>query len=321
MDTSTHLLMSISIAGLAQIDPTINNSETIKHAVMIASIIGSQAPDFDLVFRLKGEAAYIKNHRGITHSLPALLIWPFLIMGLLNLIYHDLPFWHLWRWTFIAVTLHVGIDLFNAYGTQALRPFSQKWIALNIINIIDIFISTVLILSIMLWQITKINPFLIFLFAYLLIIFYIIWRIISQKAAYQLVQKNSNPQDKILILPAFSPFSWYIVKETIDAYHWGVITKKKITYKIMLKKEKHYLYTKAKEDKKVQALLYFSSYVAPFVEKRGKETIVHFIDIRFRYKGHFPFRAIVRFDENGQIIDSWIGWFYKKNRPKILLGE
>ena len=44
---------------------------------------------------------------------------------------------HVWLWTQIAVFLHVFVDIFNAYGTQALRPFSKKWVALGVINTFD----------------------------------------------------------------------------------------------------------------------------------------------------------------------------------------
>ncbi len=36
--------------------------------------------------------------------------------------------------------IHIWQDLFNVYGTQALRPFTDRWIAWNIIHIFDPFI-------------------------------------------------------------------------------------------------------------------------------------------------------------------------------------
>lgn len=37
----------------------------------------------------------------------------------------------------LAVALHVFVDIFNAYGTQAIRPFSRKWVALGVIDTFD----------------------------------------------------------------------------------------------------------------------------------------------------------------------------------------
>lgn len=41
---------------------------------------------------------------------------------------------HVWLWAQLAVFLHVFVDIFNSYGTQALRPITNKWIQLSVIN-------------------------------------------------------------------------------------------------------------------------------------------------------------------------------------------
>ena len=41
---------------------------------------------------------------------------------------------------FLAVFLHVFVDIFNAYGTQALKTLFSKWVALGMINTFDPFI-------------------------------------------------------------------------------------------------------------------------------------------------------------------------------------
>ena len=79
MDTGTHFVMGIALGGLAAIDPVISDSSVTAQAVMLGTILGSQAPDIDTVLKLKNNAVYIRNHRGITHSLPAVLLWPLLI--------------------------------------------------------------------------------------------------------------------------------------------------------------------------------------------------------------------------------------------------
>lgn len=112
----------------------------MAHAVMIATIAGSQAPDIDTVLKLKNNAVYIRNHRGFTHSIPAVLFWSLLIPAVIFPFVPGANLLHLWLWTLLAVVLHVFVDIFNAYGTQAIRPFSKKWVALGIINTFDPFI-------------------------------------------------------------------------------------------------------------------------------------------------------------------------------------
>lgn len=98
----------------------------MSQAVMIAALAGSQAPDIDTILKLKNNAVYIRNHRGFTHSIPAVLFWSVLIPGILFMFYPEANLLHLWLWTLLAVVLHVFVDIFNAYGTQAIRPFSRN---------------------------------------------------------------------------------------------------------------------------------------------------------------------------------------------------
>jgi len=140
LDTGTHVVMGLALGGLATLDPVVVEHSQTATSVLIAVIAGSQIPDIDTVLKFKNNATYIRNHRGITHSIPAVLLWPLVIVGILYPFYPESNLLHLWLWTFLAVFLHVFVDIFNAYGTQALRPFSSKWVALGVINTFDPYI-------------------------------------------------------------------------------------------------------------------------------------------------------------------------------------
>ncbi|UZW66566.1 metal-dependent hydrolase [Priestia flexa] len=75
MDTGTHIAMGIAIGALATLDPVVAASSVTTEAVMIGVIAGSLAPDLDTILKLKNNAHYIRNHRGITHSIPAVALW------------------------------------------------------------------------------------------------------------------------------------------------------------------------------------------------------------------------------------------------------
>ena len=60
-------------------------------------------------------------------------------------------FIHVWAWTFLAVFLHVFVDIFNSYGTQALRPFSNKWVAIGVINTFDPIIFILHAIALIIW--------------------------------------------------------------------------------------------------------------------------------------------------------------------------
>lgn len=83
MDTGTHIVMGLALGGIATLDPAVTANPATTHAVLFGTLIGSQAPDLDTILKLRNNANYIKNHRGITHSIPAVLLWPLLITGAL----------------------------------------------------------------------------------------------------------------------------------------------------------------------------------------------------------------------------------------------
>src|SRR5699024_11361618 len=71
--------------------------------------------------------------------------------------------------------LHVFVDIFNAYGTQAGRPFTNKWIALGFINTFDPYIFILHIVGIIAW-ILGANPGYTWLIIYTFIAMYYIKR-------------------------------------------------------------------------------------------------------------------------------------------------
>ena len=77
MDTGTHLVMGIALGGFATLDPLVANRHIgTATAVMIGTMLGSQAPDIDTVLKMHNNAVYISNHRGMTHSIPFVLLSP-----------------------------------------------------------------------------------------------------------------------------------------------------------------------------------------------------------------------------------------------------
>jgi inner membrane protein len=140
MDTFSHTVIGLGIGALAQLDPAISNDPTLSQAVFFGAVIGSNAPDFDFVYRLKSKGCYIRHHRGYSHSLPALPLWGIIVSGVIYPFFPGVNLFNLFIWSFLAVILHVLLDLLNVDGTQILQPFSRRWIALDAIPLIDPYV-------------------------------------------------------------------------------------------------------------------------------------------------------------------------------------
>lgn len=317
MDSGTHLVMGIGLFALAHIDPTVAQTSS-PYIFLAGTILGSQAPDTDTIYRLISNSQYIKHHRGFSHSLPMLLIWPTLICGLLFL-FTPLPdLAHLWLWTFIAVCIHVCIDLFNTYGTQAIRPFSSKWISWNIINIFDPFIFIIHLIGFVLWFVTPIKPEILFMIVYLLIILYVLWRTIIHHNLEKWVKQQSSHKGVYTVTPTYSWNRWNVVLVENEYVKMGEIHNHQLiwTGQLSLGDQSHPAVIASKQSNTIKSFLFFTSYGYPRTFRRSFGYEVHWLDVRYHHKKHYPFVAVVLLDHNLKILNSYVGWLSKEQLKK-----
>ncbi|MGD6801002.1 metal-dependent hydrolase [Rossellomorea vietnamensis] len=317
MDTGTHVVMGFAIGGLATLDPVVAESAVTSQSVLIGAIIGSQIPDIDTVLKLRNNAVYIRNHRGITHSIPAVLIWPLLILAVLYPFYPEANLLHLWIWTFLAVFLHVFVDIFNAYGTQAIRPFSSKWVALGVINTFDPIIFGIHVVGLILWGL-GFDPGPTFLYMYMIIILYYILRFFVQHAVKSAVKKKIPDAEKIIVSSTLHFYQWRLAIVSKEFFYVARAYGSSITFFEKYKRipvPDNPVINAAKKDKNLSAFLSFSPvyrWEIEDFEDDGYE--VRFIDLRYRSNGHYPFVAVVKLNEDLDIESSYTGWIYSEEK-------
>ncbi|MFK9094073.1 metal-dependent hydrolase [Bacillus salipaludis] len=321
MDTGTHVVMGIALGGLATLDPSVASSHATATSVLIATIAGSQIPDIDTVLKLRNNAIYIRNHRGVTHSIPAVLLWPLLIVAVVYPFFPDANLFHLWAWTFAAVFIHVFVDIFNAYGTQALRPFSSKWVALGVINTFDPIIFGIHIIGIIIWLIGA-NPGITFLLMYAVIIAYYIRRYQAKKKVLVEVRTIIPDATDIIIAPTMRFHQWRIAAMNKQQFFVGRAAKDQVEILDRFNRvpvPKTPVIEAAKKDKNLSAFLSFSPVYRWEVDEYNDFYEVRFIDLRYRSNGHYPFVAVVQLDSDLNPISSYTGWVFseKKLRKKL----
>ena len=322
MDTGTHLVIGLGLAGLAYVDPVVASNGAVSTAVLIGTVVGSQAPDADTLLRLKDNATYIKNHRGASHSLPALFIWTALISGFLWLFFGDLPMAHVVMWVFIAVAFHVFTDLFNTYGTQAIRPFSERWIAWNVIHIFDPFIFTSHLLAIFLWSFHLVRPELLFPILYGVIAVYYIWRtgyhyllesrVFKQDLAYE-------PGDRYIFIPTVHLYQWQVLKKKENgSFVLGEYRNRRLKWVDCVTCDVHPAVDASKTHPDIASFLYFTSYACADVREHAWGYEVRWVDVRYRHRKQYPFVAMVLMDRHYRPIDSYVGWLSHSRLEKKL---
>lgn len=325
MDTGTHVVMGIALGGLATIDPVVANDPTLFNAVLIGTIVGSQAPDFDTILKFKNNAVYIRNHRGLTHSLPAVAFWGILIPLIIYLFVPEVSFLHLWLWTFFAVIVHVFVDIFNAYGTQALRPFSRKWVALGYINTFDPYIFFLHLAGIIAW-ILGANPAFTFLLIYFVIALYYVKRYFDKREIVKKIQEFFPTTEHIATSPTIKQNHWRVAITTKDRYYVGTVENGHIQLMDEFQRipvPKTDIIEIAKQDKNLEAFLSFSPVYRWEIIESERFTEVRFTDLRYRSKGYYPFVAVVQIDSNMEIKNSYTGWIFseQKLQKKLYFGD
>lgn len=310
MDTATHFAMGIGLYGLAHLDSTIASQPETAQAVLVGTILGSQAPDFDGLTRLRGNASYVRNHRGPTHSLPMIMIWPILLTAGIHPFYPNASLLHLLFWTGIAVGLHIFIDLFNSYGTQALRPFSKRWVSWDILNIIDPIILGLHGIGFILWWLTPLSPGHLFAVIYLLLTGYIIWRTWVHHKLLCWVKEKVGVDGTYSVIPTYRLNVWNLVVKESKQTRLGEIRNGTIRWKCQLshRYKDHPAVRTSRKTSAVDAFLNFTSYDYVRVYPRSFGYEVRWIDVRYYYKNHFPFTAIAFIDPHHRILDSFVGW-------------
>lgn len=316
MDTGTHIVMGVALGGLATLDPVVHQDPTLFHAVLIGTIVGSHAPDFDTVMKLKNNATYIRHHRGITHSIPAVIFWGIFLASIIYMFVPQVNFLHLWLWTFLAVIIHVLVDIPNAYGTQAFRPFSNKWIAHGFINTFDPYIFILHIAGIGAWVLGA-NPGYTWLIIYTVIGLYYIKRYMDKREITKKIKDYFPNTEHIATSPTIKQNIWRLAITTKDQFYVGTVINGHIEIidefdRVPLPDSE--IMEIAKKDKNIAAFLTFSPVYRWEVKDFDDFTEVRFIDLRYRSKGYYPFVAVVQIDDNMRIMSSYTGWIFSEQK-------
>jgi len=316
LDTGTHIVMGLALAGIATLDPAVAENSATMTSVMIGTIVGSQIPDIDTVLKLKNNAVYIRNHRGITHSIPAVLLWPILIIALIYPFFSGANLFHLWIWTFVAVFLHVFVDIFNAYGTQALRPFSSKWVALGVINTFDPIIFGFHVVGLIVWALGA-HPGYTFLTLYALLVVYYFARFWVQRKVYAEVKRLIPNATEIIISPTMKFNQWRIAVMNKHQFFVGRAVNNEVTILDQFNRvpvPETPVLEAAQKDKNLSAFISFSPVYRWEIDEYDDFYEVRFIDLRYRSKDYYPFVAVVQLDLELNIISSYTGWIFSEEK-------
>jgi inner membrane protein len=211
LDTVTHTLFGMTLYG--SIDKK-NDSKAMKKSLIVATIVGSQIPDIDVISRFwDTEGLYQMWHRGITHSILMVPIWAFILTSFCALIFKVKDYKRLFFISSIAVFIHSTSDLFNAWGTGYFEPLSDARVTFGVIPIVDVVFWLIMLTAFIFTRFKKKNSYKSFRLAWALIALHIF---IQSLQGYILYTQYETKYDQIALSASFIPWNYTVVGKIGD---------------------------------------------------------------------------------------------------------
>ncbi|MGI6606451.1 MAG: metal-dependent hydrolase [Peptococcia bacterium] len=276
---------------------------SLSNGLMTAAIVGSVIPDLDILFQLRGDYAYIKQHRGFSHSLPSAVGSSCLGAFFLGIFYPGVPLITLFAWFLLGFFSHLLLDMFNSYGVKIFWPLSRKKFTLNLLPLIDPIVLLISIIAIFTYRAgVKDFPFLLVYGCYFLVRWGMrIWagRIVRRRM--QIMQKPH-----IILLPSgrMSLFQWDFIAMSAPKNIVGNVNLLLGDYRIFQEfanKSEQELQCLLHETALGQIFREFTPYVHINCEMIEGKLVCHFIDLRYRVRNRFMHNGVMVLNEQREV--------------------
>lgn len=271
----------------------------VNKVLILVFLIFSLLPDIDIVLRIHSKELFLIHHRGITHSILASILIPFIPAIILRKKY---SFIKVYLSAFLAYAIHLLLDLTNQYGTKILSPFDWNSYSFSLTFIIDPYIilplAFVTLISIKFKKQAKI----LYILSIISIIAYIgIKAYLKTEARNFLKEKIEAHQYRVYPLPNDFLRWWFVVKYS-DEYTTGVVDlfSKRIYIDERYKIKNDQAILKSKESLSVKALLTFANQPAVQLKIDGDTTLVIWKELSYAFLPGDRFTAKVWLKETPQ---------------------
>lgn len=268
-------------------------------------ILASFAPDFDYITRLWGADVFLRYHRGITHGILALFVVP-LIIGVIfgrkrNFLYYTFL-------AFVAYAVHLLLDLMTQYGTRILSPLDWHQYALNLMFIIDPYVTLGFILCAIFCKIHKRKASLIALSTVVLFVCYAGGRYYLHGKTTEFLRQQLD-ENSYRVCPLPNDFlRWWFVAKSGDHIKVGfadLFSQRVCVQESYTLSSKDPFAERSKSTRVVRNFLYFARYPHVEVLREEEKTTVIWRELAFSFRAGEHFIAKVIFNRKGDMIDAY----------------
>ncbi|MDH5202579.1 MAG: metal-dependent hydrolase [Nitrospirota bacterium] len=295
MDPITH--------GLAGV--TITNLGFNRKAAFLVILLSALAPDIDYVTRLWGADVFLRYHRGITHGILALFIVPVIIGLIFGL---RKGFFYYFFIAFLSYSAHLFMDLTTQYGTRILSPLDWEPYSLNLMFIIDPYVTIGLLLSVIFCVMNKKRAILISIITVVLLASYTGGRYYLYGKTKEFLKERIEANTYTLCPLPNDFLRWWFVVMSGNEFKVGfadLFTGRICVHETYKVHNNDPFIEMSKKEGVVRNFLYFAKH--PYVEvKRGdKMTTVTWRELSFTIRPEEHFVAKVFYDKEGKVITSY----------------
>ncbi|MDA8234762.1 MAG: metal-dependent hydrolase [Clostridia bacterium] len=313
MDPITHGLVGGGIAMFS------GGQASLSDPIFLGSILGSMAPDLDIVMQFRGDVAYLRHHRGFSHSIPGLGLLSAAIALVLKAIFPQAPLGEILLWTFLGALSHTILDVMNSYGAQLFGPLDKRRVTANILQIFDPVLVFLAMGMVVLPNWALFRPSVAVGVFGLYLVFRYVMRI---RLCRRLVNRyRSEGIVRVVVMPAiWGLFTWDYLVETGSAYIVGQVNFRScgvMERRCLVKPGYNKVIDAALESKMGKMFREFTPYfhVAYYLE--GGKHIVKFLDLRYFLKSDFLHSATIVFDQQWELLESFFHPYNAKRNIKV----
>ncbi len=315
MDPITHAVIGLGTAALS------GQPLVLANPIYIGTVLGAMAPDIDMAAHWN-PLSFLKHHRGVSHSLPGILVISFLIAACLAYYFPGAGFAVCWGWTFLGALSHSLLDSLNSYGTQLWWPWQgKKWTG-NLLVLFDPYLPLLFLLPLLSLPLTGNDPRL----APVLAALYLggRYRMKRQLAGYLKKALGLSDQDLVVVMPARFGFArWEFVIEGKREFILGKINYYGLTIseKINLVKEQNPFTEQALASRLGKFFRRFTPFLhAEYRREEGKHVVL-LRDLRYMSHKKFLHTATVIISDELQVLASYLHAYREESFYPVVEGK
>lgn len=300
MDSLTHTVVGLSVAALC------GETISLSNPAVIACVAGAVIPDMDIVYQLKGHYSYLKNHRGVSHSLPMAVIFSIFITSALWFAFGSISLKNIFLISLYGCFSHLFLDITNSYGAEILWPLLKRKVAFDLLLIYDPILLAIAALAIF-------QPLKNYVSNFMLIIFFILYLCIRNTMRLYVKKLIINYMEGRYVLKYIR-----VLPSMIGLLKWQFIVitdEKKVIGDVNIYPKS---FSIIKEMNNIDDKLYglaISTPLADFFKQftpifhveceiKDKNYVFNFIDLRYYIAKDFLHHATAIFNKDFEIVSS-----------------